>query len=382
MELQAARNILLCLRWGIGDLVMEMPLLEALRRAVPRARITALGARPALELLELDRRIDELICVQDWGLNHWGDPGDPGVAARVEAWLEAQAFDVVLDPSHAVEAVRNILWRRGGCLLDTGLRIQDEALAEDGGVAALRRAAEYGWGLGGRIEAEPELQLGEADLARADDFLAAHGLQGGPLAAISPVASSHLKRWPAQRLAALADGLADRGYRVLLFHGPQESCGQEVLDAMQAPHAVTRVGLRPLRETAALLSRCALFVGNDTGLMHMAAAVKTRVYAVFGPTSPEVYLPPFQHGSAPQTPCPHRRTRRFGPPDCLVLDRCLLGLRSCIDTVEVAQLASALAGTGDAAEPLDQSPVQSPPRSSAELRRSPCPRVHPTGSST
>ena len=343
MDLGAAGRILLCLRWGIGDLVMETPLLQALRAAAPRARITALGARPALELLEADDRVDELLAVQDWGLEHWGDLGSPVIRARVDAWLAEQCFDAVLDPSHAVAAVRDILWQRGGCLLDTGLRIQDDALRADGGVAAIRRAAELGWGLRVPADVAPALQFSAADLRNVEAFLADHGLAGDRLVAISPVASSALKRWPPERLAQIADGLIRRGYRVLLLEGPQQECGRQVRQAMQAPDAVLGIGSLPLRETAALLARCAGFVGNDTGLMHLAAAVGTRVFAVFGPTSPEVYLPPEQQGMAPDVPCPHRHIRRFGPPDCLLIDRCLLGLRSCIDAVDIAAVGDAVA---------------------------------------
>lgn len=352
MELKEAGNILLCLRWGIGDLVMETPLLQALRRAAPRARITALGARPALELLEVDERLDALACVQDWGLAHWGDSGSAAIAERVHRWLSEQRFDVVLDPSHAVAAVRDILWQRGGCLLDTGLWIQDAALAEDGGVAAICRAAEYGWGLGeASVDTEPELRIGAVDHAHAREWLAQSGVEAERLAAVSPVASSSLKRWPAERLAAIADRLADRGYRVLVLQGPQEACGRAVVQAMRRPDAAVTVDRVCLRTTAALLARCDVFVGNDTGLMHMAAAVGTPVFAVFGPTSPQVYLPPGQHGCAPQIPCPYRHTRRFGPPECLVVDRCLLGLRSCIDAVSLMELEQALDTRLSAAAP-------------------------------
>lgn len=79
MDLYSAQRVLVCLRYGIGDVVMQTAALDALRRALPTACITALGARPAIELLEHDPRIDELVCTQDWGLRHWGDTGTPKI---------------------------------------------------------------------------------------------------------------------------------------------------------------------------------------------------------------------------------------------------------------------------------------------------------------
>ncbi|RJP19820.1 MAG: hypothetical protein C4520_12080 [Candidatus Abyssobacteria bacterium SURF_5] len=66
MQFCAARRILLCLRYGIGDFVMETPVLQALRESSPHAHITAAGAYPAIELLEGDPRIDALMCIQKW----------------------------------------------------------------------------------------------------------------------------------------------------------------------------------------------------------------------------------------------------------------------------------------------------------------------------
>jgi hypothetical protein len=59
--LDDARNLLVCLRYGIGDVVMQFPMLDALRRAVRHARITAVGAHPAIELLENSGLVDEIL---------------------------------------------------------------------------------------------------------------------------------------------------------------------------------------------------------------------------------------------------------------------------------------------------------------------------------
>jgi len=104
MDLQAS-NILLCLRYGIGDLVMELPVLDRLREVLPQATITGLGAEPAVEILEGDGRLNEVVSIQHWGIRHLGDPADEHICRRFTEWLVGSRFDLILDPSHAASVV-------------------------------------------------------------------------------------------------------------------------------------------------------------------------------------------------------------------------------------------------------------------------------------
>jgi ADP-heptose:LPS heptosyltransferase len=99
-----------------------------------------------------------------------------------------------------------------------------------------------------------------------------------------------------------------------------------------------------LRRVAALLACCMLFVGNDTGLMHMSAALGVPTIGVFGPTCPAIYLPPGAHtrGVAALNACLYRITDSFGPPECISQNRCLKGLRTCIDQVQSGEILAAI----------------------------------------
>lgn len=100
------------------------------------------------------------------------------------------------------------------------------------------------------------------------------------------------KRWPPQRFAALADRLIEeRGARVFLVGGPNDSPIAAVIkEAMrQKPRDLT--GQLTLGQLGALLERCDLFVGHDTGAMHLAVAVGTPVVAIFGPSDSRMYGP-------------------------------------------------------------------------------------------
>jgi ADP-heptose:LPS heptosyltransferase len=88
-----------------------------------------------------------------------------------------------------------------------------------------------------------------------------------------------------------------------------------------------------LRLVAGLLHRCDAFVGNDTGLMHIAAAMGVPVAAVFGPTWPGIYLPRHQEARAFggwTQACAYRHTEVFGHPQCVYENRCLAYQSSCI----------------------------------------------------
>lgn len=340
-----AKRILVCLRYGIGDVVMELPVLDALRAAVPRARITALGAEPAVELLAGDARVDEVENLSRFGLRHRWDGGDLAVRHEFEVWMQQRGFDLFLDVHHVPPPIGDVVWR-GVRSLEADEWTESRTLAAGGdAVDAVRSAVWAGWGLEVPPDALPDLRLGEEERRAAAAFLFAHGLSGAPPIGLSPVASSPLKRWPVERLAAAASALAhETGRPLLLFCGPQSSQGDALESALGGVSArVARVGALPLRAVAALLERCALLLSNDTGLMHIAAAVDTPLVAVFGPTSPEVFLPPsptafFVGGTVA---CPYRQPGSLHPPGCWASDQCLIAQVGCIEAVSVNDVVAA-----------------------------------------
>jgi ADP-heptose:LPS heptosyltransferase len=348
MHLPFVRRILLCVRYGIGDLVMETPVITSLRQQLPRAQIIALGAHPALELLENDPAVDALASVQDWGLNHWGDAGNGKVRQTIADWLVQERFDVIIDPSHAVMAVGETIWESAATILDTCNDAQEKVLREGrGGVAAIKAAVQSGWGLHVQAELNPRIHIDAEDEELADRFLLRHGLADRSPIGISPVASSPLKRWPVERQAAAADWIIEcSGRSLLLFCGAQREIAASLLSAMRHRDKVVTVGRLHLRRIAALLARCSSFLCNDTGLMHIASAVGTPAIAVFGPTSPAIYLPVETASTAVcgNVPCPHRLTTTFGPPSCIIAGRCLVREESCITSVSTNQVMSALSG--------------------------------------
>lgn len=128
---------------------------------------------------------------------------------------------------------------------------------------------------------------------------------GGPVLAIAPTANWRGKIWRGERFVELIGRLTNSGpggdsgtgailpnARVAVFGGPGEaSAAAAVLDGVADDRRINLVGTEDLPTVAACLKRCALFVGNDSGLMHMAAAADIPTVGLFGPSRPENYRP-------------------------------------------------------------------------------------------
>lgn len=133
----------------------------------------------------------------------------------------------------------------------------------------------------------PVVWTAPEDRARAAALLPA----GRQIIALGPTANWPPKVWPADRFAALFHAL-DRGAVPAVFAGPGETERAMATPLLAAlPGAIDLVGRLTLPEVAACLARCALFVGNDSGLMHLAAAAGTPTLGLFGPTSAAEYAP-------------------------------------------------------------------------------------------
>ncbi|MFU8816432.1 MAG: glycosyltransferase family 9 protein [Pseudomonadales bacterium] len=326
MELRQARNLLVCLRWGIGDVVMELPLLQALRQSVPAARITALGANPAVELLRGEGVVDAVQAVQTFGISHWGDAGCAAARAEIVGWCRRAGFDYVLDSSHAPQGVQMALWEVALPGRDTGCFDAAAASVRHlDGCARLAAAGRSTWGVDVDATACPQLHLGAPEHRAARALRTALAPPSMPLIGVAPIASSHLKRGAVAQFSAVADTLlAAVDARVTVFAGDQQPLAEAMVATMQQPHRARVVPVMDLRSTAALLAQCRVLVCNDTGLMHLAAAVGTPVVAVFACTSPRLYLP--RGGTAVQRwdyPCSHVVHDDFGVAPCVARNRCV-----------------------------------------------------------
>jgi heptosyltransferase-2 len=145
----------------------------------------------------------------------------------------------------------------------------------------------------------PTIRITAATRARTDAFLNSLGVdRSAPLVGLAPGAAyGHAKRWPPDRVAQVISRLSARGVTSMLVGaGGDREAGREIESALPAgSRTVNLIGRTDIRLLAGLLAACRVFVSNDSGAMHLAAAVGVPVTAIFGPTDERVTAPIGDH---------------------------------------------------------------------------------------
>ncbi|HET9844133.1 MAG TPA: putative lipopolysaccharide heptosyltransferase III [Nitrospira sp.] len=286
-----AQNILSIKLRYLGDVLLATPTWQALKAAYPGARLTVIVNRGTEDILQSNPHIDEVLSLERGSLVQ---------QYRFIANIRRRRFDTVVDLTDGDRAAL-LTWISGA-----GVRIGFNAehrwtgrcytriITSDAGVHRIERdlsaLAPLAIPVFDRI---PKMWLTEEDDAAAGDLLRRLGVQSDkPRVVIQPGARYWFKAWPSERFAELADHVADRyGCQVLVAGSPQEATLAETV-VRQAKHRLVSIaGLSRVRTLAALLKGSALFVGNDTGAMHIAAAVGTPVVGLFGPSNPMEWGP-------------------------------------------------------------------------------------------
>ena len=251
----------------LGDAVLSTGLLEHLRRAHPGARFTIACGPVAAGLFERLPDRDRTITVAKRRYDaHWLHLWSACVGTVWDLAIDLRGSAVTL-----LLPVRRRRIMRGG-------RRPGHRLTHLAGVLGL---------------AEPPMPTTWTN--DADHAVAAALLPPGPRwIALGPTANWSGKAWPADRFAALLAQLRarDATLRPAIFAGPgaaERALAQPLLDAL--PDAADLCGRLTLPEVAAALRRCALYAGNDSGLMHLAAAAGTPTLGLFGPSRPSEYAP-------------------------------------------------------------------------------------------
>ncbi len=265
----------------LGDAVMSLPLLRAIRSAHPGDGLAVLAPRGPATIYRAEGSADEVLVRSDSLLR---DAGRLRAGRFEEAWLLPNSFRAALI-AFLGGARRRLGYAtdRRGALLTVALAPPDGTRHQVRDYDALLQAE----GIEPDFE-PPRLPVSDEAAAAADRTLASAGWSAAsrPVLFAPGSAKARIKRWPAQRFAALADALALRGLPCAIIVGPDErNLGESVSAAARAPLPLLGEDLDPA-SLAALLSRARLLVSNDSGPMHLAAAVGTPVVAFFGPTDP------------------------------------------------------------------------------------------------
>lgn len=343
------RRILVRSTNWIGDVVMISPALRALRRGFPEARLDVLTRASVADAYQGHPLVDDVV-VEERRSGSRRHDGPLGVL-RLAAELRRRRYDLaVLLPKSLAAALAPALARipcRVGfptdgrrLLLTHPVPLPTEAESLHHVEFFLGPAVYLGCPDDDRALVFP---VGEEDRRNAREFLHRHGVSIGgtqPLVAIHPGASRRERAWPAQRFAELARRLADNGARLMVLGAPGDRAAASPVLQASGDAVMDAVGIGGIGTMAALVEQCDLFVGNDSGPMHVAAAVGTATLAVFGPGAPgktAPYVPAARRREVSRAfPCSPCRQEFFS--EC---DAAPSGIPWCLETVTVQEVLDA-----------------------------------------
>jgi ADP-heptose:LPS heptosyltransferase len=298
------RNILVIDFGQLGDVVLSLPALSAIRERFPQARITVAVGKPSAPVVELSGYSDATIAVDRVGLRD----GPKALAlfgiARVVKEVRRAKFDFVIDLHSLAEtnllgfisgAPRRLYARRTGRSLDYLANFRPPPPVEDNSASkhAIDRYLDVLIPLGIKNAPRfPRLPTRPEDDAVIEQMLRkekAH--RETMLVGLFPGAGHPGRRWPMQRFAELAEMLVrNDGVRIIAFAGPEERALVKEMRAL-LPRSTVFFDRLTIPQLAAALVRLSAFVSNDTGPMHIATAVGTPVVALLDRPTPNSYVP-------------------------------------------------------------------------------------------
>jgi heptosyltransferase-2 len=332
-----------------GDVVLTLPLVQALRKAFPGSEVDLAATPKASQLLTNHPQIGEVIVFdkrsRDSGL---------GGLLRTAGKIRRKAYGTAIVPHRSLRSAALVLLSRiptrigfTTSALSTFLthRVPYEASAHEvdrnlsllGPLGVVTHApVEYPW-----------LYPSSEDKRKVTSFLEnAHLNPTGAFVAVAPGTVWNTKRWPEEHFASLLDLLTGAGYRVVLVGGPEdEQLCNRIAQKNPQGMVVSSAGGFTFLQSAELIGRARLLVSNDSAPVHIASAMHTPVVAIFGATVPGFGFAPY--GAA------HRIVERSGlacrPCSIHGGKKCPISTFECMLTIppqEVLASVLGLAGPG------------------------------------
>jgi predicted lipopolysaccharide heptosyltransferase III len=319
------RKVLLVRLRSIGDTVLATPSIVALKRFLPNVQLDILVEDWVAPLLDNHPHIDNVIALERGGLV---------ARTRAARELRSAGYDIVYNLHGGTTAT--FLTRATGARHRVGFKTYQYAQLHNHQApsplllwgqqkthSVEQQLALLGW-TGVPVTDRPRTQLGISPAAAQaiDERLAAAGFHDRKFALIHPAAAFATKQWAAENFARVVEFLAERGYASVAIAAPHEKAIVESLLDHSSVQLVTFALSLP--EVTALAARSQLFVGNDSGIAHIAAATGTPSVVIFG-SSNIAHWRPWNRAAAevvfeemPCQPCHGYFCEKFAQPECIL----------------------------------------------------------------
>ena len=286
------KNVLIIKLRYIGDVLLATPTVRAIKAARPDVRVTMMVNRGTEDVLSGNPDLDEIMVL---------DKGSLAAQSRLIAGLRARQFDTVIDLTDGDRSA--FLTRISGAPVRIGFndehrwrgRYYTEVVQPVPGVRhRIDRDLEALKPMNIQAGSQnPQLWLSPEEEKSAEQLLDELGIQRSQsMVILQPGARYWFKAWPPERFAELADRLISQyGCQVLIGGSDQDIGLAQQIQQMAKSALIIMAGRTSIKQFAAIASKSALFVGSDSGAMHIATAVGTPVVALFGPSNPREWGP-------------------------------------------------------------------------------------------
>lgn len=330
----------------IGDTILTVPFLRNLRRAEPDAEITWVVSPGTTEVIQGIPYVDELL-IWDPVTIHADSRGGHRTLGQKLAFLQElrrRQFDTayVLKRSFSsalMAVLAGAKQRIGfdtegrGLLLTRRVPYRMDCHEVENFLAVLQADNIP------VVDDHLEYWLSAAEVVRGDELLRSVGIADAErIAFIHPFAAYPPRGWHLEDFAALSVRLAEQGLRPVVLGGPRDNDTLQEVQHRFAAATISLAGQCSLRETMAILKRGTLFVGNDSGIMHIAAAAGLPLVALFGPQSPQRFGPWSKRARVlykafPCSPCRQKFFKECDPSP--------RGKPACIEAISVDEVVEA-----------------------------------------
>jgi len=291
------KNILVIRSGAIGDVLMITPFLKAIRKKFPRAKINYLVGEWSKSILEDNKNINKII------------PFDDNIVYKKKLFkiirlikkIRKEKYDLcfVMDKSYhwgifaILCGIKNrIGFDRAGEGFANNINI-----SFDGSKYELDYNLELAKKVGANTEDQKmEINTNKKDLIFADNLIKKNNIKGkiigiAPGGAKNPGQNMFIKRWPLEKYIQLIEKI-NKNNNIILFGGPgDKEIGEKIESKIESKNLYSVIGKTSLKQAAALIKKCNLFITHDSGLMHLAAATGIKLIALFGPTPSKRFAP-------------------------------------------------------------------------------------------
>lgn len=289
-HLRDRRQILLVHQGAIGDLILSLPCFYGLRTKFPSAQIEVMGYPRTLSIIHKRFYADSIVSVdRAWVASLYTE----GSALNDELIHYLQRFEKIVIFGGTAQAVvinniKRVNEQQDVFIIKTIPELPSTQHIID---FQLQQLSIHGFDTTNKT---PIIYLSPEDVNQAHSFFSQHGFDANrrPCIAIHPGSGSKHKNWGLKNYGALIQELYTRyGEKILIVLGPAEHEELQQLPALLRSTEYVVLNHLDLPMLAAILQRCHLFIGNDSGITHLAAAAGVPTIALFGPTDPQIWGP-------------------------------------------------------------------------------------------